>query len=65
MLATTAAPAGLTAGGVAAAGATDAAGAVGAAGATWVLVPGDLGGCELPTAMGIIPPLLLRLRARP
>lgn len=33
--------------------------------ATCALVPVALGGCELTTDVGIIPPPLLRLRARP
>ena len=46
-------------------GAKGAVGVVGVVGATWVPVPIALGGCELATDMGIMPPPLLLLRARP
>ena len=47
-------------------GATGATGAMGAMGAMGVVgVTGALGGCELATDMGIMPPPLLLLRARP
>ena len=46
-------------------GVTGAVGLVGVVGATWVPVPIALGGCELATDMGIMPPPLLLLRARP
>ena len=47
------------------AGVTGVTGAGGVTAATGALVPVALGGCELTTDVGIIPPPLLRLRARP
>ena len=55
----------LAAVGLTAAVAAGTTGAVGVTGATWVPVPTALGGCELATDMGIMPPPLLLLRARP
>ena len=58
-------PTGLTTTGATTAAAV-AAGATGAMGAMGVVgVTGALGGCELATDMGIMPPPLLLLRARP